>query len=218
MCSIEIDLDAEDLAAVLDVDELFVAVGTLARCFVGGGVFLGRVGGDFVEHVLELLGLLGAAPFAQSLAHAFDGVGELVLVDRLHQVIDRIGLESADRVFFESGDEDEQRRLDLHHSLDHAEPVETGHLDVEEDEVGLFGLDRTDRLAPVGASADHLDIFEFFEPELEALDGELFVVDDQGTNGHAAVPIDRGAGRGALTGWASAGFAARAGSSFSAAS
>jgi hypothetical protein len=39
------------------------------------------------------------------------------------------------------GDEDEQRRLHLHQALDHREAIEAGHLDVEEDEVRLVGLD-----------------------------------------------------------------------------
>src|SRR3546814_5313720 len=39
----------------------------------------------------------------------------------------------------------EQRRFDLHQALDDAEAVEPRHLDIEEDQIGLVGLDRADR-------------------------------------------------------------------------
>ena len=92
-------------------------------------------------------------------------------------------------MFLIGGDEDEQRRLDLHHPLDDTEPVEAGHLDVEQHEIGFERLDLADRLAPVGAGVDHFDIVERLQAQLKALDGELLVVDDEGADGHAAVPI-----------------------------
>ncbi len=88
-------------------------------------------------------------------------------------------------MFLIGGDEDYQRRLDLHHTLDHAEPVEPGHLDVEEDQIGLFRLDLADRLAPVGAGVDDFHIGKFLETERQPLDGELFIIDEDGANGHA---------------------------------
>src|SRR3546814_7396187 len=81
----------------------------------------------------------------KSQPHAIERVGEPRLLDRLHQIIDRLCLERADRVVRISGDEDEQRRFDLHHPLNHRKAVETRHLDVEEDEIGLVGLDRANR-------------------------------------------------------------------------
>ena len=82
------------------------------------------------------------------------------------------------------GDEDEQRRLDLHQALDHREAVEARHLDVEEDEIRLVGLDRADRLAAVRAGVDDLDILVRLEAELQPLDGERFVIDQDGADGH----------------------------------
>ena len=87
-------------------------------------------------------------------------------------------------MFLEGGDEDEQRRIDFHHPLDDREAVETGHLDVEEHQVGLLRLDRADRFAPVLACVDDLDVLERFEAELEALDGEFLVVDEDGPDCH----------------------------------
>ncbi len=82
------------------------------------------------------------------------------------------------------GDEHEQRRLDLHQALDDREAVEAGHLDVEEDEVGLVGLDRADRLAPVGRGGDDLDIVMRLEPQLQPLRRQRLVVDEDGADGH----------------------------------
>src|SRR5690606_15625084 len=55
----------------------------------------------------------------------------------------------------------------------------------------FLGLDLADRLAPVGASLDHFDVLERFETDLKALYGKFLVVDDDGADGHALVPIGR---------------------------
>src|SRR5207248_6832058 len=74
---------------------------------------------------------------ARSAAHAFERALEALLVDRLEEVIERLDVERADRVFVVRGDEDDHRhRLDPD-LLDDVEAAEAGHLDVEEDEVGL---------------------------------------------------------------------------------
>ncbi len=62
--------------------------------------------------------------------------------------------------------------------------VEAGHLDVEEDEVGLVGLDRADRLAAVGGGGDDLDIVMRLQPQLQALGRQRLVVDEDGADGH----------------------------------
>ena len=82
------------------------------------------------------------------------------------------------------GDEDHERRLNLHQPLDDREAVEAGHLDVEKDEVGLVRLDRSDRLAAVLAAVDDLDVLVRLQTKLEPLDGERLVVDEDGANGH----------------------------------
>ncbi len=83
------------------------------------------------------------------------------------QIIDRLGFERLQRVVGIGRDEHEQRRLDLHQALDDREAVETGHLDVEEDKVGLVGLDGADRFAPVLAFVDDLDILVRLKAKLE---------------------------------------------------
>src|SRR5512139_314077 len=176
-----VDIDAEDLAAILDVDQLLVPVRGVRVLALDTP---DRIRSHFGEHFLELARFLDAAFLGQPLAHSLERVGEAFLLDRLHQIIDRLRLERAQRVVGISSHEDEKRRLDLHQSLDDGEAVETRHLDVEEDEIGFVGLDRTDRLAAVAAGVDDLDVLMLFQPELQPLDGKRLVVDQYGTDGH----------------------------------
>ena len=101
--------------------------------------------------------------------------------------------------------------FDIHHAFHHRKPVKPRHLDVEEDKVGLFGLDLADRLASVGAGVDDLDVLKGFEPQLQALNGEFLVVDEDGSDGHADVPKVRWAGGGRGMTFAPAGAASPSG-------
>src|SRR3569623_903341 len=83
------------------------------------------------------------------------------------------------------GDEHEQRRLDLHQALHHREAVEPGHLDVEEDQVGLVRLDCADRLAAILALLDDLDIVEGLQAEFKPLDRQRLVIHQNRSNRHA---------------------------------
>ena len=83
------------------------------------------------------------------------------------------------------GHENEQRRLDFHHAGDDGKPIETRHLDIEENKVGLMGLDRTNGFAAVEASVDHFDIGMCLEPQLKALDRQFLVIDEDCADGHA---------------------------------
>ena len=139
------------------------------------------------ERFLEPLGFFGAALLVQPLADAVQRRGKPVLVDRLHQIIDRLRVERAQRMLAVGGDEHEQWRLDVHQALDHREAVEARHLDVEEDEVGLMGLDLADRLAAVGGGGDDLDVVKGLQPQLQPLRRQGFVVDQNGPDGHQAL-------------------------------
>ena len=68
-------------------------------------------------------------------ARAAHGFLQPVVRERLHQVVDRVGLEGLQRVLVEGGHEDDGagvRRADM---LEHAEAVQARHLDVEEHEL-----------------------------------------------------------------------------------
>ena len=85
---------------------------------------------------------------------------------RRRELVERYHAESAKRVLAISGHEHEQGRLDIHQALNDGETVEARHLDVEEDEVGLVGLDLPDRLAAIGGGGHHLDVLMGLEPKL----------------------------------------------------
>ena len=68
--------------------------------------------------------------------------------------------------------------------LEDAEAVEAGHLDVEEDEVGIVLLDEVDGIEAVFALGEKMDFGEGFEEEGEFFAGGLFVVNDDGVDGH----------------------------------
>ncbi len=87
----------------------------------------------------------------------------------------------------EGRDEHEQGRVDVHQPLDHRETVEPRHLDVEEDEIGLVGLDLPDGLAAVGGGRDHVDVFMGLQPQLQPLRRQRFVIDQYGPDGHQAL-------------------------------
>jgi len=68
--------------------------------------------------------------------------------------------------------------------LQDAEAVESGHLNIEEDEIGGVFLDEIDGFEPVFAMADDRNLGEGLEQEGEFLAGGLLVVDDDGIDGH----------------------------------
>src|SRR3546814_9797551 len=77
-----VDVDAEDLAAILDVDHLLIAVGGMR---VGGGFaleLLGRFGRHLSQHALEPFDLGHAAFLGKALAHSVERVGEPLGLDR----------------------------------------------------------------------------------------------------------------------------------------
>ena len=179
-----VDVDAENLAAILDVDDLFKAV---RRRVAGVGQVIGeRIGGDVGEDILQPPALLAAALLVEAGADPVDRRRQPIGVDGFHQIVDGVRLERLDRVFHVRRDEHDERRLDLGQPGDHRKPIEPRHLDIEKDEIGLERLDRPDRLATVDAALDDLDIGKCLQPQLEALDRQTFVVDKNGPD-HSAL-------------------------------
>jgi len=75
--------------------------------------------------------------------------------------------------------------LALDEPLENAEAIEAGHLDVEEDEVRVVLLDQINSVETVFALGKEMDFGEGFEKEGELFAGGLFVVDDDGVDGHS---------------------------------
>jgi len=86
----------------------------------------------------------------------------------------------------EGGGEDNVRDFEfaLDELLEDAEAIEAGHLDVEEDEVGIVLFDEVDGVETVFALGQELDFGERLEEEGEFFAGGFFVVNDDGGDGH----------------------------------
>jgi len=65
-----------------------------------------------------------------------------------------------------------------------AEAMEAGHLDVEEDQIRDVFFDEIDSFHAVFALREEIDLREGFEEESELFASRLFVVNDDGVNGH----------------------------------
>ncbi len=117
-------------------------------------------------------------------ANPIEGGGKARVVHGLEQVVERVGLESVDRIAVERGHEHDHRHALLRHLRDHFEPRQARHLDVEEHEVRGFLGDGGDRFAAVGALAHDGDVGRVLQAQLEAAPRQGFVVHDQGADGH----------------------------------
>jgi hypothetical protein len=104
---------------------------------------------------------------------------EPLRVHRLQQIVDRVDGESTQRMLLVGRDEDDLDRLI--EQLEHLEAVELGHLDVEEEEIGAQLGRGLDRLEPVGALRDDLDVGMRGEVLADEPARQLLVVDDDGT-------------------------------------
>ena len=89
---------------------------------------------------------------------AAERLAEAIAVERLQQIVERAHLERPERVLVVSRDEDDHAASSRRRSpLNDLEAVGAGHLDVEEDEIGLKLLDGGDGFEAVAALAEELD-------------------------------------------------------------
>ncbi len=65
-----------------------------------------------------------------------------------------------------------------------AEAVEAGHLNVEEDEIGRVFFDEIDGFQAIFADAKEIELGEPFQEEGEFVASGLFVVNQDGVDGH----------------------------------
>ena len=91
-------------------------------------------------------------------------------------------------MFLKCRDENEQRRIDIHDPFDHRKSIEAGHLDIQKYQIGFERFDRANGLTTVGTSFNDLDVAKGLETQLQPLDGQWFVVDENGSY-HARLPI-----------------------------
>src|SRR5437016_811333 len=139
---------------------------------------------QLADELLEPLG--GTGLRLDFLASALDGFRNARLIERLQNIIDGIHVKSLDGVVIECRRKHDMRNL--HFAFDEflqdTKAVQTGHLDVEEYEVGGMLLDEIDGVDPVAALADDVDFGKTLEQVGQFFAGGLFVVDDNGVDLH----------------------------------
>ena len=123
------------------------------------------------EEVLPLSNL--ARAFCTGLCHPLP-------VERLEQIVHRIHFKRLHRVLIEGRGKDNlgQRDLLVQQFLDHAETIESRHLHVEKNQVGIVFADEIDGFDAVLALGDDVDIADIFQQKGEFIAGELLIVHD----------------------------------------
>ena len=83
--------------------------------------------------------------------------------------------------------------LPLEHLAGHFEPVQPGHLDVQEDQVGGVLVDQRQGVDAVGRLGHDGDAAGLLQQVAQLVTGELFVVDDEGLDAPCYAEIRSGA-------------------------
>ena len=111
---------------------------------------------------------------------ALDGFGQPALVHRLQQVVHGLQPEGFHGVLVVGCHEDEMRQLDVlfPQPPDHAQAVQTRHVDVQKNQFRLQLLDQFDGLQTVGTSCNYFDFREILEQVGKLVAGQLFVIHD----------------------------------------
>ena len=119
----------------------------------------------------------GIAAPRQCTGHgAFQPLG----LDRLEHVIDRLEIESLDRIIVMRGDEYDRWPVRFPgQRLGYRDSVHLGHGHVEQHQIGLERPDQAQRLRPVAGGADHLQRVDLGADNLHPFDRQRFVIDDK---------------------------------------
>ena len=159
--------------AALGLDDEALGLG-LARCPLGSI--------EEPEQGVNLrLGQRAGGVAGHAAADALDSLLDAGAVKGLEQIIDGVHVKGADGVLVISGGEDDLGhglgipaglRLALfEEALDGGEAIEAGHLDVEEDEVGVVLGNEVHGLDAVAALGEHVDAADLIEEVLELFAG-----------------------------------------------
>ncbi len=96
-----------------------------------------------------------------------------------NKIVQRFHAERFHGILLEGGGEDEVRQvigLRFAQSAHDAKTVQTGHLHVQERDIGLQLRDERQGFQAVAAGCNYLDFSEIFEEKYELFGGELLVV------------------------------------------
>ena len=146
---------------------------------VGGG--WGRCDLTSREEVDEAAGSGGGVPVGEMGAGTSDGGFEAGGFEGFEQVIERVRFKGSDGVLIVGGGENDERQIFARDFFQEFEAVHLGHLDIEKEQVGRVALDGGEGIVAAGTFTDDGE-FRFIDREkLDALSGERFVVNDEGS-------------------------------------
>ena len=111
-----------------------------------------------------------------------NGGEELIIADGLQEEVEGTHLVTLEGVFLKGGGEDDARFRGYHVGQFHA--VEIGHLDVEEEQIGLLLLDGVDGLDGVSEGGQERQVWRLGNEGLQEFDSQRLVVDDDTGEGH----------------------------------
>lgn len=92
-------------------------------------------------------------------------------------------------VLIVSRNKDYRRKLFGRKRLDHFEAVLFRHLNIEENEIGIFVRDGFYRIGAIPAFADDLNIVLITKKALDPIAGKRFIIDDKRANTHCRLEV-----------------------------
>ena len=130
----------------------------------------------------QTAGPLHGPALVDAQARAIERREKAGLVERLEHVVDGADLEGAERVVVERRHEDGGRNAGGAERVNHAEAVDSRHLDVEQQQIDRHPLEHFERLFAVAAFGDDLDARPPLQQDADRLARVLLVVDDRDTS------------------------------------
>src|SRR5437867_4039081 len=153
-----------------------------------------RRGADILQKAQQLLVQAGSGIQTYDRSCVIEGMAEPPLVDRLEDIIERMCLERLYGKLVMRRDKDNGRHVLRVERFDQAEPSESGHLDVQEDELRSQFCNRLHRFDAVAALADHFYVGFVIQHLPDAGPCERLVIDDECAYPVHHVPVEPAAG------------------------
>lgn len=122
--------------------------------------------------------LFPGGPFQKALARQAQCVGEPVVVDRLHDVVDGAYVKGLECVARMGGKKNDQRRVLALQSREHLKAIQARHLHVQEDQFRLQSIDDFHRVFAAIGLANHAYIRCSPQAHLYATARQRFIIDD----------------------------------------
>jgi hypothetical protein len=122
----------------------------------------------------------------QHFASTVNGLGQTPLVERFQDIINGADVEGLNRVLIEGCGEDHVGHL--HFAFDqffqHTKTIEARHFYIEKNKIGEMLLDQSYGFHSIFSLSNEVDFWETLQKESELITRGLFVIDDNGVDGH----------------------------------